>query len=160
MSTSPLSPENLLEAWRANEALCHELLDLCPDEALECKPGKGKTIRSNFVHIVGVRRMWLEEKMPREAKEIPKLDWRTAGRTEIEDGLAQSSALMEALFQKRLETDKPERNILLFFAYAIAHEAHHRSQVEIALRLNGHEPDDSALFGLREWSKKVAPPKK
>ena len=83
MNKNPLSLDNLLEAWRSNEALCHELLALCSDESLECKPGKGKTIRSNFVHIVGVRRMWLEEKMPKEAKEIPKLDWKTAGRKEI-----------------------------------------------------------------------------
>lgn len=43
---------------------------------------------------------------------------------------------------------------LLFFAYAISHEAHHRSQIELTLRIHGMEPDDAALYGLWEWTKK------
>ncbi len=150
-----MSIEELLEAWRVNNAINVELLGACADEDLELKPGKGKTIRSNFTHMVLVRRMWIEEGNAKEARSIPKLDWKSASRKEIEDCLALSSDLMLELFRKREVRAKPNRwSNLKFFAYCIAHEAHHRSQIEIALRINGREPDDTFLYGLWEWSKK------
>lgn len=148
--------EALLGAWRANHAANLELLALCADEDFDLKPGKGKTIRSNFTHLVLVRRMWLEDKMKSEAAAIPKLDWKSATRDEILNGLAISEEGMLAYLAKRAE--KPEGSggwtLLKFFAYAVAHEAHHRSQVEIALRINGREPEDAKLYALWEWGKK------
>lgn len=147
--------DDLVEAWRVNDALNRELLGLCADEDFELKPGKGKTIRSNFVHIVGVRRLWVEEKMPKIAVELPKLDWKSATREEILTGLEQTHAAMADLFRKREERARPDRwSTVGFFAYCVAHEAHHRSQVEIALRLAGREPDEKTLYGLWEWTKK------
>jgi uncharacterized damage-inducible protein DinB len=147
--------EEILDAWRVNNAVTVELLEACPDDSFELKPGKGKTIRSNYVHLVGVRRMWLEDKMAKEAATVPKLDWRTATRDQIVDGLALTHDLMAQLFRKMHTSTRPGKWLLpLFFAYCIAHEAHHRSQVEIALRINGREPTDVFLYGLWEWSKK------
>ncbi len=147
--------EELLDAWRVNNFVNLELLAACGDEDFELKPGKGKTIRSNFVHIVGVRRMWLEEKLPKAAAMVPKLDWKSASRQEIEEGLNLTHELLGELFRKRHESVKPGRfSNLKFFAYCVAHEAHHRSQVEIALRINEREPDEMFLYGLWDWSKK------
>jgi len=144
--------KQLEDAWRANCKVNYDLLALCSDEDLELKPGKGKTIRSNFVHIVGVRRSHLEERMKQEAERVPKLDWKTASRQEILSALSQSDELMLAAFQKQDETGKPGRwTTLRFFAYCVAHEAHHRSQVELALRLNGREPADDVLYALWNW---------
>lgn len=147
--------DDVLEAWRVNEAVNAELLGLCADDTFEFKPGKGKTIRSNWVHIVGVRRMWIEEKMSRAAEGVPKLDWQTATREEIVAGLALTGSLMGEVFSRRFESTKPVRwKPMTCFAYCIAHEAHHRSQIEIALRLNGREPPDLTLINLWNWSKK------
>ncbi len=147
--------DELLEAWEANNRANRNVLALVADEDFELKPGKGKTIRSNFTHLVSVRRMWLEEKMKAEAAAIPKLDWKTATRDEILQGLEVSNQGMRAYLAKRAE--KPGGSggwtLLKFFAYAVAHEAHHRSQVEIALRINGREPDDAKLYALWEWGK-------
>lgn len=149
--------EALCEVWRINNAINLEMLDAC-DEKLhfELKPGKGKTIRSNFVHMIGVRKMWMEEKMKKESALIPKLDWKTAKKSEIKKALQLSSEMMMELFRKYAAAKKPDADMktLRFFAYCVAHEAHHRAQIEIALRINGHEPDDKFLYGLWEWSKK------
>ena len=143
--------DDLLEAWRANNAINLELLGLCSDETLEFKPGKGKTIRSNFSHIIMFRGAWIEAKFPKAS--TVRVDWKTASREEIKRALIESSEQMEDLFRRRIE--KPDKyKPLTFFAYAIAHEAHHRSQIEIALRLNGAEPPDAVLYRLWEWSKK------
>lgn len=107
-------------------------LALAADEDLDLKPGKGKTIRSNYVHIVGVRRMWCEHggrgrgaAVP--AADIPKLDWKAATRKPILRGLEASNKAMLALFHRKAASSKG-RWTLGLFAYCIAHEAHHRSQ--------------------------------
>src|SRR5947208_12573411 len=105
--------DELLDAWRVNNVINLEMLDLCSDEQLDLKPGKGKTIRSNYVHIIGVRKMWVEEKLRNEAATIPKLDWKTATREELQNGLALSSSLMETLFRLRAGSDKPGKWTLL-----------------------------------------------
>jgi uncharacterized damage-inducible protein DinB len=146
--------DQLLDAWSANCATNYALLDLCADEDFELKPGKGKTIRSNFVHIVGVRQAHLEERMRNECAAIAKLDWKTAARAEIVAGLNATDELMGRYFRLIEETGKPARwTLIRFFAYNIAHEAHHRSQIEITLRLNGREPSIDALYGLWKWEK-------
>jgi uncharacterized damage-inducible protein DinB len=147
--------DELLEAWRVNNEVNLELLALCADEDFELKPGKGKTIRSNFTHLIQVRRFWVEEKMSKEASSLPRPDWKTATREELAEGLSITHDAMAALFEKRAARTKPDRwPLLTFFAYCIAHEAHHRSQVEIALRIHGREPEDALLYRLWEWPKK------
>lgn len=150
-----VSLEDLLDAWRANNALNIELLGACADGDLELKPGKGKTIRSNFVHLIGVRRTWCEESLKKEAEKIPKLDWKSASRKALLDGLNVSNEAMLSLFRKKAQSSKGRWTLGMFFAYCIAHEAHHRSQIEIALRINDREPDDKFLYGLWEWHKKI-----
>ena len=119
--------DDLSDAWRVNNAINLELLDIATDVDLDLKPGKGKTIRSNFVHLIGVRRMWLEVQMPKEAKTVPKLDWKTADRAELRRALNLTSGLMQALFKKMEASTKPGKwTTTMFFAYCIAHEANHR----------------------------------
>jgi uncharacterized damage-inducible protein DinB len=143
---------DLLEAWRVNNVVTLELLDFCPDETLDIKPGKGKTIRSNFVHILWIRGEYIKEKFPKAA--ISKLDWKTATREQIRDELTRTEAQMRDVFQRRYE--KPAKmHLLTFFAHLISHEAHHRSQIEIALRLNQGEPEEyMAWYNWWDWAKK------
>ena len=147
--------EDLLDAWRVNNVVTLELLDGCTDDDFELKPGKGKTIRSNFVHIIGVRKMWLDDKVRQQVESALKLDWKTATRDEICSGLELTADLMAQLFAKKEGSTKTSKlSTIKFFAYCIAHEANHRAQIEISLRINGREPDDAFLYDLWEWGKK------
>lgn len=141
----------MIDAWKINNVICLELLAACPNDSFELKPGKGKTIRSNFVHLIGVSKMWLEDKLKPFAETIPKLDWKSAAREELIDGLNITSHGMIQVFEKMAPG---KSNLICYFAYCIAHEAHHRSQVEISLRIAGIGPDDSFFFDLWNWSKK------
>ena len=151
-----MTVEELNDAWRVNNAVNLELLDMCADEHFDLKPGKGKTTRSNWTHIIYVRGRWLQERMRKESAGLKKLDWKTATRKQVLAGLNKTDVLMQKLFTKMEESDSAGRfdTTVKFFAYAVAHEAHHRSQIEIALRINGHEPDDILLYGLWDWPKK------
>ena len=145
--------EGMIQAWRVNNRINVELLRLVPDQALDLKPGKGKTIRSNFTHIVGVRKMWVAELLKKSGGDFSAPDWKQATRGELESALAVSSGWMEKLFESRAEKASGAWPLPLFYSYCIAHEAYHRSQVEIALRLGGHELDDKSAYGLWEWNK-------
>lgn len=150
-----MSIEDLVDAWRVNNQLNLELLGICQESDLDLKPGSGKTIRSNFTHLVGTRKTWLADKLAVEAATIPKLDWKTAAKSELALALEVSSPLMVALFKKMEASVKPGKwTTMKFYSYCIAHEAHHRSQVEISLRMNDREPDENFLWGLWDWAKK------
>lgn len=41
----------------------------------------------------------------------------------------------------------------LLFSYGIAHEAHHRSQIEMALLPGGQEPGQRNLYARWDWTK-------
>lgn len=146
-----MSLEDLFEAWRVNNVVNLEILDLCPDDSFELKPGKGKTIRSNFVHIIWSRGQRIKEKFPKA--EVAELDWKTASRDEIREALISTETQMRDVFVKRME--KPDRfKVLTFFAYMVAHEAHHRSQIEISLRMSNWESPEMAIYKLWDWPKK------
>ncbi len=144
--------DDVLEAWRANSVVTLELLDFCAEGTMGYKPGKGKTIRSNFVHILWIRAENVKEKFPKA--KILKLDWKTATRDEIREALLISGDQMADVLRRRFE--KPGKlNFMTFFAHLIAHESHHRSQIEIALRLNDGEPKEyMAWYNWWDWSKK------
>lgn len=145
--------DDLLEAWRVNCVVNHRLLVLCPDGGFDLKPGaKGKTIRSNWVHLIGVRRSHVEAMLPAAAGPVARLDWKTASREEIADALRTSDGATAAVLA-RLEAKPIRWTAAKFFGYCVAHEAHHRSQIETALRLGGFEMDDEAMFGLWNWPK-------
>ncbi len=143
--------DELIHAWQVNHAINLELLGLCEDEDFELKPGKGKTIRSNFVHIVSVRRQWIEAMMKKAIDRVPKLDWKVANREQIIAGLESSKEGMQEVFVKLNDTS----SALGLFTYCIAHEANHRAQIEIALRIHDREPSDEAIYSLWDWSKRM-----
>lgn len=157
MHNTNMNIDELKQAWKINNQVNIELLAICKDEDFELKPGKGKTIRSNFVHMVGVRGMWLKTKNNNLTQKFPKLDWKTASRHEILSALNTTSNMMEDMFDQMAASPKPQKTwtVLLFFAYAVAHEAHHRSQIEIALRIHNKAPEDIVLYDLWEWNKKI-----
>lgn len=143
-----------LDAWKVNDLQNHALLRFVGDSDFDLKPGKGKTIRSNYVHLIGVRRSWIEVRSASAARGLPKLDWKTATREEIVQGLEATNAKMLELFETMATNPKPGKwTLAMFFAYCIAHEAHHRSQIEIALRLGGRELADLDLYSLWDWPK-------
>jgi uncharacterized damage-inducible protein DinB len=149
--------EELLDAWRVNNAINLEMLERTSEEDLGFKPGRGKTIRANLVHLIDIRAAHVEERLKEDAERIPRLDWRRATKDELREGLIASHDAMAKLFRLREESPsrKPDRwTTPMFFAYCIAHEAHHRAQIEMSWRLADREPEDVFLFRMWDWHKK------
>lgn len=147
-----MDPENLVAAWEANNDVNLRLLALIPDDALDLKPGRGKTVRSAFVHLIKVRGMWCEGAKGLPAFDFKDLDAKSAGRREIIAGLEESNRLMQALIRDRaVLPGRAKQPVLTFFAYCVAHEAYHRALIEQALRENGRELADQDHYGLWDW---------
>lgn len=147
--------EDLIDAWRVNNVVSLELLDLISEDMFDFKAGGGKSVRSHFCHIVSVRRAWAEEKMPEEASTIRKLDVKTAPASDIRSALQMSHDVIASLLTRREAGARPPKwSTPSFFGYLVAHEANHRAQIEVALRLAGREIPEAAMYKLWEWHKK------
>lgn len=90
------------------------------------------------------------------ADDLPeKLDGEPVKRQDVLRALETSSAVLGKHLQKASEGDgciksfKPDA--CSFFAYLIAHDAHHRGQITMLARQTGHAVTQGTIYGLWEW---------
>jgi uncharacterized damage-inducible protein DinB len=145
----------LIHAHATNNRINVYLIQNLSDEAWNAKPpgGKGRSIASIIAHIHNVRLMWLKAA---GAKELPaKLDSESVTKKQAVQALETSWRALEDLLGPVLNGDgrikgfKPD--VASFFAYLVAHDAHHRGQITMLARQVGHPVSQSANFGLWEW---------
>lgn len=150
------SPPALLEAYATANRINIYLLNALPDDVWRVKhsSGKGRHIAAIAAHMHNVRLMWL--KSAGKTPEIPaKLDGETCTCAEAVEALTESHAAVAQVLSEALATDgrikgfKPDA--AGFFAYLIAHDAHHRGQIIMLARQLGHPVSQSAMFGLWQW---------
>lgn len=152
-----MTEDPLVETWRIHDRIHRYLLEGIAEEDLDAALfPRGRTVRDLFAHVHNVRLMWLKSAAPELLKGQTKLEkappanrdtlsaaLETSGAA-IADLLAQSQASGE-----RIKGFKPHTTA--FAGYLIAHESHHRGQIEWALRHAGHALSDKVSFGLWEW---------
>ncbi len=157
MAKAPPAPfdlkASLVSALATNNRITEYLIDNIPAEAWSAKPpeGKGRTIGAIAPHIHNVRRMWL--KAVGGAKIPVKLEENATAKETLQ-ALAESHAaladvLADTLASGSVKGFKPDA--AGFFAYLIAHDAHHRGQIASLARRLGHPISQSAMFGMWEW---------
>ena len=147
--------EALLQAHATNNRINAYLIENLPDDAWRAKPpdGKGRDIASIAAHVHNVRVMWLKAA---GAKELPaKLDGESVTQRAVLKALEESSQALATLLRTSLESDgrikgfKPD--VGSFFAYLMAHDAHHRGQMTMLARQTGHPVSQGTMFGVWEW---------
>ncbi len=145
----------LLGAYATNNRINVYLLENLPDEAWIAKPpgGKGRDISSIAGHIHNVRLMWLKAS---GATDIPaKLEPGTFTKQQAIAALEASWKALETALRTslagegKIKSFKPD--VVSFFGYLVAHDAHHRGQITMLARQLGHPISQSAMFGLWEW---------
>jgi hypothetical protein len=87
---------------------------------------------------------------------IPEqLDRFTVTPAQAKNGLDASRAALRDVLHSSLSGDgcvkgfRPD--VAGFFAYLIAHDAHHRGQITMLARQAGHAIPQKAMFGMWEW---------
>jgi uncharacterized damage-inducible protein DinB len=149
----------LVAAWETHERIHEFLLEsLDPAAWSALAPiGKGRTIRGVVAHIHNVRLLWLAHHAP-ELSLPAKLDREQATLDEARAALAASAAAIGELLKKALADQgklagfKPD--VVGFFTYATAHEAHHRGQICLLARAVGKPLEQAQGYGLWEWRKR------
>ena len=147
----------LVETWQINSRINLYLLDAIAPEALPAVPlAKGRSVVELFAHIHNVRLMWLKAAAPELLAGLEKIEKEAAiAKPQLRQALEKSGAAIAELLQKGLENGgkikgfKP--HAVAFLGYLIAHESHHRGQINMTLKQAGHPLDKKTGFGLWEW---------
>jgi uncharacterized damage-inducible protein DinB len=145
----------LLHAFATNDRINQYLLAQLPPAAWDAAPsgGRGRSVAAIVAHMHNVRVMWL--------KTIPgavvpaQLDRETVTPAQAADALGESRAALADVLAAALAGDgrvkgfKPD--VVGFFGYLVAHDAHHRGQIAMLARQVGHPLPKTAAFGMWEW---------
>ena len=147
----------LAETWAIGARITRYLLDGLPAAALDaCPSGKGRTVRDLFAHVHDVRLMWLNSARPDLMAGLSKIgSGSSVDHAVLRSALDASAAAIAALVTDAANGDgrvkgfKP--HVTAFVGYLLSHEAHHRGQVALAVRLAGQPLDKKVSYGMWEW---------
>lgn len=144
------------ETFAINNRINLYTLDAIDDASLNDKAmGKGRSVGEQWAHIHNVRLMWLEAAAPTFKEGLTKIEKeQTTDKTLLKNSLEASGKAIAQLIEEGLAAGKikgfkphPEA----FSGYITAHEAHHRGQIVLILKLCGHPIDKKTGFGMWEW---------
>jgi uncharacterized damage-inducible protein DinB len=154
-STAPfVLAEALLSAFDTNDRINQYLLENLPADAWRAEPPgkKGRDVAGVVSHMHNVRVMWLKATKGRVPEQLDRFTVTPAQATKALDS---SRAALREVLQASLEADgrikgfRPD--VAGFFAYLVAHDAHHRGQIAMLARQAGHPIPQKATFGMWEW---------
>jgi uncharacterized damage-inducible protein DinB len=145
--------EPWIETWRIHNRIHLFFLDALTREQWNAPLAKGRSVSKQFLHIHGVRLMWLGVAAPDLQAGLSKPA--EADIAEAKAALVASGDAVAELLQRatspvgRIKGFRPHASA--FVGYLISHESHHRGQAEIALRQAGLPLPDKVAYGLWEW---------
>ena len=151
--------KNLIETWEINQKMNQFLIEGIKDEFFPDRSvAKGRTVGEQLAHIHNVRLMWIKVAAPELLDSQRKFEKdENISKQLLVDELKKSSKAIASVLENAFVTGKirgfkphPEA----FLGYMIAHEAHHRGQIIMVLKENGHIPEKKILYGLWEWGTK------
>jgi uncharacterized damage-inducible protein DinB len=151
--------DGILGMWRRNNEISLYLLAQVPARGMTAVPSgsKGRDVTAQFAHLARVRRGWVEYFTTGRHPRLPRYDkTRPPSKAALRQALAASGRDVETFLRRALDGDaKPRmfgRDPVRWCGYLIAHDAHHRGQILLALKQSGLRlPDKIALNGV--WGK-------
>ncbi len=148
--------DSLKESWRINTDINLNVLEHLSPEMLQAQtPGAGLTVAQHLVHMMDALKFWGQFFDKARFATIPDLfEAKSESLSPVKD-LGQMREVMKRSRELALEsanaaTSKgklPYYSIESFLIHIIAHDAHHRGQIVLALKTNNFPlPGDKAIW--------------
>jgi uncharacterized damage-inducible protein DinB len=155
-----MESEAVVQTWEIhNRIVLYFLEAIAPAQLTDVATTKGRNVGEQLAHVHNVRLMWLKVAAPELFKKQKSIEKEAAADQELlRRSLTDSGKAIAQLLQQSLAADgkikgfKPHATA--FVGYLIAHEAHHRAQVVLILKQNGHPVDKKVSYGIWEWGTK------
>lgn len=156
---SPLE-QQILDTWYINHRTNLKVLDNLTEEALTLTTSKrgGGTVGHQLAHLYNVR-FWKLEKLEKNLVNglgtIKAEDTKTLAS--LRDCHTLSADLVAEVLRKGIENEGTvkgnKRGVVPLLGYFIHHEAHHRGNILLTLKLCGFPLSDELKYGIWEWNK-------
>lgn len=158
----PMLDEAVDAAWQRNRAVNRALLEhLRPPMLAARSPGGGASVAQLLAHMAGTVKFWGDRIDPDRMQPVPDLfhgqpesgepdalDPET-DLTRIRAAFEETAAAALALARARPggSAESPHPDSAAYLVHMLAHDAHHRGQILLALKTAGHPlPDDEAMW--------------
>lgn len=152
--------QQILDTWFINHRTNLKLLDNLTEEALMLTTSKrgGGSVGYQLAHIYNVR-FWKLEKIDngliKDLGTIKAEDVKTI--TILRDCHSITADLIAEVLKKGIENNGTvkgnKRGLVPLLGYFIHHEAHHRGNILLTLKLCDFKLTDEVKYGIWEWNK-------
>lgn len=166
LPSAPLT-DTLDLAWRTNGEVNDLLLaHLTPEMLPAVTPGGGFSVAQHLAHMAEVTKYWTSLLDPDAVREVPDLYEAQGEEFVAETDLSRIREVLgrtrDATWQALQEAPGvgklPHVTTAQFLTHLLVHDAHHRGQILLALKVSGHAlPDDDELWAPWRDARSVRP---
>ena len=147
--------QDILKTWEKHNAFNLLILNSIEEEHLnDYSASRGRNVGEQLVHINEVRLNWLTEVAPDEAKSLQLIPNEKLSIQILKENLTASGNTIKKVLSTSLKEGKLKNysgTPVSFACYLISHESHHRGQILLSLKQNGHEVSPRVSFGIWNW---------
>ena len=151
--------DQIVETLQTNNRINLLLFDAIDDEGMACTLSKrgGRDVLRQFGHIHDVRRMQLDARAKKLKIALEKFPAKEpVTRARIRKALVTSGTALETLFTAidAGEVRGMKKGPLVYLAYFLSHDAHHRGNILLTLKECGHAVDKDVRYAIWDWDRR------